>query len=105
MHKIALYKKDKYYLSVGEDVVCLNLIVEITQESEPAKKYSAKIVQAQLDPAEDAFSVKILSFMSAPSVESFRAWLHGHILEELNPSLFTMFYTSDLQDANYTPAS
>lgn len=102
MTKYSIWEQKRYYLSFGEEPVCFNIKVEIKQLA--PSEFEARILSATLDQQEEQFACFLLKLLQTQELTAVYNELHSRILEEIKPSLFTLFYTGNLQHADYTPA-
>ena len=103
MSKISLYSNRHYCLSFGLDTVYLDVEIEITRLSNVDKEvFKARVIRAQLDSLEEAFPIYLVGCMSAEQLKPILDRLEAALLEEIEPSLYTLFYTGNIQDANPT---
>lgn len=93
--KKSIYSNPKYCLSWHGDTVFLSIEVEILKTGE--ESYKANILKAQFDPVEEAFPVWLVSHMASTTLDVIINKLKDRLMEELTPSLFTLFYVGELQ--------
>lgn len=103
MLKYALRSLDKYWMSIeGDDPVCLNIRLEIKQTGD--KTFEVKVLDATIDSQECPFACWLIMKLPVDALCEVNQRIKDSVVTDVTPSLYTLFYTGDIQDANYTPA-
>lgn len=103
--KTSTYSNPHYCLSFGNDTVFLDIIVEISRASEIDRTCTMVIKQAQLDLSQEAFPAYLCGLLDGNALTKLQALIDEKLTEELTPSLFSLFYSGDIdQHATDTTA-
>lgn len=96
MHKTSSYKKKEYVLSFGrDDVIYIDLEALIHKEGDQGP-FRLEIVNCPLNTEKMEFACHLIKKLNAHELRVVTEELKAALVAELTPSLFTLFYTSDI---------
>jgi hypothetical protein len=101
--RIFTYKNPSYYLNFGSNYVVLNVEVDITEEGPKIGHYQMLIKKAELNMDEEPFAAFLALKLSAESLLQVQFEIDRLLTIELQPQLFSLFYSSE-PNATNTPS-
>lgn len=103
MSRFAIRTLPDLWVCLAEnDPTHLRVTLEIERVGD--HEFNVKVLEARIDETEHPFLVSVLSKLSTDSLKEINQTIREAVLADVKASLFTLFYTGDLQDDNYTPA-
>lgn len=99
MSKVSIWTNDNYSLMFGdESLVSMNVSVEITKKGveKGQEQFDLKVLKCQVSTTE-VFLWFVLRLLTAEQLNTVSGLLVGRLVEEITPSLYSLFYHGTIQ--------